>query len=318
MKNPLLIAHRGGTGLWPENTLEAFRSAIDMGADGIELDVHLTRDGIAVVHHDERLNPAIARQPDGQWVDAAAPLIKELSSSEIADYDIGRLRPGSAYAERFPDQYPIDGARIPKLDEVFALVKASAKPGFRLYVEAKTSLLDLSLSSEPEQLAEAIIELVRGHGLESQTILVSFDWRALAHAKRIAPEIKNAFTTLPFADIDPGHESAARDEPGSERQLLRAASAHGAPWMAGYDWRHAKGESFAEKMLNAIGKAPADGWFAWHGDINAERIIQANSFNLRTSAWTVDKPADISRLLPLGLDAILTDRPDVLANSLLK
>ncbi|MDO9125933.1 MAG: glycerophosphodiester phosphodiesterase family protein, partial [Parvibaculum sp.] len=74
MTKPLQVAHRGGAGLWPENTMAAFERAIGAGADGIELDVHLTRDGKLAVHHDESLKPAIARGPDGQWLTRPTPL----------------------------------------------------------------------------------------------------------------------------------------------------------------------------------------------------------------------------------------------------
>lgn len=316
MAQPFQIAHRGGAGLWPENTLEAFERALKAGADGIELDVHLTRDRVLVVHHDERLNPAIARGLDGQWVEAPAPLIKNLTFVELQAYDIGRLKPGSAYAAKFPLQQPFDGSRIPRLEDVFLMVKQSGNTSFRLYVEAKTSLLDLSVSAQPEELAEAIVALVRKHSLEAQTILVSFDWRALVHAKKIAPDIQNAFTTLPFADIDPENISAQHDVPGSEAEHIRAASAAGAAWMAGFDWRFAEGSSFAEKMLNAIGAAPADGWFAWYGDITPEMVTMARSHRLAVSAWTADEPHEVQRLRTLQLEAILTDRPDLLSQIL--
>lgn len=316
MTNPLQIAHRGGSGLWPENTHEAFAHAIEAGADGIELDVHLSRDGVLVVHHDESLKPAIARGPDGKWLERPTQLLKALSFAELRAYDIGRLRPGSRYGARYPEQTPLDGARIPKLEDVYALVKTRARPGFVLYVELKTALLDLRQSAAPEPLAEAAVALARASDMTSQTVFVSFDWRALAHAKKIAPEIRNAFTTLPFFQIDPDDPSAARDAPGSEDFALRQASAAGAPWAAGFDWRAQKGAGFAERMLKAIGAGPADGWFAWHGDVTAETAALAKSLGLKVSCWTVDEPAEMRRLASLGVDAILTDRPDRLKATL--
>jgi glycerophosphoryl diester phosphodiesterase len=314
---PLQIAHRGGTGLWPENTLGAFTRAIDMGADGIELDVHLSRDGVLVVHHDESLKPSIARGADGQWLTRPTPLIKSLSYAELRRYDIGKLRPGSKYGARFPDQTPLGGEFIPRLEDAFAVARSHAKPGFRLYVELKTALLDLTQSAEPQPLAEAAVALVRRMGTGHNTVFVSFDWRALVHARKIAPEIANAFTTLPFFQIDPGDASAAKDAPGSEDAALRAASAAGAPWMAGFDWRNEEG-SFAARMLKAMHKAGADGWFAWHGDVTEETASFAKELGLKVSCWTVDAPDEMKRLAALGVDAILTDRPDVLRETLPK
>jgi glycerophosphoryl diester phosphodiesterase len=312
----LQIAHRGGAGLWPENTMDAFMHAIDNGADGIELDIHLSRDGVLVVHHDESLKPAIARAPDGHWLQRPTPLIKALTYGELRAYDIGRLRPGSGYGARYQEQTPVDGAKIPRLEDVFALVRDRARPGFRLYVELKTALLDLSQSASPEPLAEAATALVLRMGMGERTIFVSFDWRALVHARKIAPEIANAFTTLPFAQIDPADASASADRPGSEDAELRAASAAGAPWAAGIDWRAQAGATFAERMLRAIGTGPADGWFAWHGDISAETVALAEELGLKVSGWTVDEPDEMRRLANLGVEAILTDRPDRLRATL--
>ena len=313
---PLHVAHRGGAGLWPENTMAAFERAIAAGADGIELDVHLSKDGLLVVHHDESLKPSIARGPGGEWLARPTPRLKDLTFEEMQVYDIGRLRPGARYAGRYPDQVPADGERIPLLSEVYRLVKEKAKPGFRLYVELKTALLDLSQSADPHELADAAVALTREHGLEETVTFVSFDWRALARAKEKAPHILNAFTTLPFFSIDPEDPSAARDEPGSEDDLIRKASAAGAPWAGGFDWRNEKGATFAERMLRAIGAAPADGWFSWHGDVTAETAALAKELGLAVSCWTVDEETEMKRLAALGVEAILTDRPDRLAKAL--
>jgi len=316
MRTPLHVAHRGGAGLWPENTMAAFTRAIAAGADGIELDVHLSKDRKLVVHHDESLKPSIARGPDGAWLKRPTPLLKELTHDEMRAYDIGRLRPGARYAARYPDQVPADGERIPLLADVYALVKEKAKPGFRLYVELKTALLDLSQSADPRELADAAVALTREYGLEETVTFVSFDWRALARAKEIAPSILNAFTTLPFFQVDPQDASAQRDEPGSEDDLIRNASAAGAPWANGYDWRLQTGASFAERMLRAIAAGPADGWFAWHGDVTPANAALATELGLAVSCWTVDEEAEMKRLAALGVEAILTDRPDRLAKAL--
>ena len=94
-----------------------------MGVDTLELDVGVTRDGVVVIHHDRRLNPDVARK-DGQWVSAPAPTdpLPQLSEN-CRLYDVGRIRPGSEYAARFPHQKPIDGTRIPRLDDLLAKMR---------------------------------------------------------------------------------------------------------------------------------------------------------------------------------------------------
>ncbi|MBL4863449.1 MAG: hypothetical protein JKY63_00905 [Rhodobiaceae bacterium] len=305
---PLKIAHRGGSGLWPENTMRAFREAIAGGAQGIELDVHLTKDGVLVVHHDESLKPAIARAPDGAWVERPTPRIKDLTFAELQMFDVGRLRPGAGYSARYGDQAAIDGERIPTLEAVIDLVQRDAAPEFIVYTELKTSLSDLSQSADPVTLADAAVDLIESKGFGAQSVFVSFDWRTLARAKERAPHIKNAFTTMPFYSIDP--EDGSRDNDGENAAALRAASAQGADFFDGFDWRKQAGTRFAERLLGAIANAPADGWFAWHGDIQEETVAQARALGLSISAWTVDEPDEMRRLSALGIDAILTDRLD--------
>ena len=89
-----LQGHRGARGLLPENTLPSFERAIALGVTTLEMDVGVTKDGVVVVHHDRRLNPDLARGPDGQYVRAPAPTIHSLGFEELQRYDVGRLRPG--------------------------------------------------------------------------------------------------------------------------------------------------------------------------------------------------------------------------------
>lgn len=310
MPKPLQIAHRGGAGLWPENTLEAFTKAMDLGADGIEIDVHLTRDGVPVVHHDESLKPAATRGADGQWLTRPTPLLKYLNFAELRHFDIGRLRPGSRYGARYPEQQAMDGASIPRLEDVYHLVRSHGRLDFHIYVELKTDLLDLTQSADPKNLAETVVKLTQEMGFGHRVTFVSFDWRALKHAKHLAPEIPNAFTTLPFYSIDPEDPSAAKDEPQSNNAAIRAASKAGADWYGGDDWRGQQGPDFATKMLHSMKAGGADGWFAWAGDVNEQTMATARELDLKVSCWTVDAAADMRRLIALGADAILTDRPD--------
>lgn len=307
---PLKIAHRGGSGLWPENTMAAFQNAITLGVEGIELDVHLTKDNVLVVHHDESLKPAIARAAGGTWVTRPSPRIKDLTFDELQTYDVGRLRPDAGYSQRYPNQTPCDGERIPTLEAVIDLVKAEARDDFIVYTELKTALLDLSQSADPIQLANAAVDLIEAKNFGAQTVFVSFDWRALAQAKARAPHIGNAFTTLPFYSMDPEDGSKANDDVSAA--AVRTAVAKGAAFFGGFDWRHQEGAGFAERLLKAIAAGPSDGWFAWHGDIQPESAAIASELGLSISAWTVDDPAEMRRLAGLKIDAILTDLPDQL------
>ena len=116
-----LQGHRGARGLAPENTLAAFTRALDIGVTTLELDTGVTRDGVVVIHHDERLHPDIARNAAGSWLAAPTPRLRDLTFRQLSEYNIGMLRPGSDYARRHPEQTPSDGARVPSLAQLFDL-----------------------------------------------------------------------------------------------------------------------------------------------------------------------------------------------------
>jgi glycerophosphoryl diester phosphodiesterase len=193
--------HRGARGHLPENTLAGFERALQLGAATLELDAGVTRDGVVVVHHDRRLNPDIARGPDGAWIAAPGPLVSELSFDQLQRYDVGRLRPGSAYARRFPRQQPLDGSRIPRLSAVLALPA-------RFNIETKLSAAAPQETLAPEPFALALLAEVRKAGAAARTTIQSFDWRTLKVVEREAPEIATAYLTE-AGECDPQRVHAA-------------------------------------------------------------------------------------------------------------
>src|SRR6266566_892771 len=90
-------AHRGGRALMPENTLPAFANALSMGVDTLELDVGVTADGEVVVSHERGLNPDLARDAAGAYVAAPGTPFVKLRFADVRSYDVGQIRPDSAY-----------------------------------------------------------------------------------------------------------------------------------------------------------------------------------------------------------------------------
>lgn len=259
----LNIAHRGGAALWPENTLAAFADAIASGCDGAELDVQLSRDGAVVVHHDFRLMADVARK-DGVWLDEPGPRIKDLSFAELQQFDVGRPRSGSRYAQAHSLLTPVDCATVPSLDEVIALAKRAPRP-FDLLVELKC---DASPdSADPVALANAAYDAVARAGFLSNVIFVGFDWRALAHIRQ-----------------------------------------RGAPCWFTTD----RLGSYPRPIIDAIVRADGQGWFPHYSDASEESVTYARSKGLQVGAWTVNGMAEMEQLK--GLDALCTDRPDLLAS----
>lgn len=154
-----IFAHRGANKNLPENTMPAFMAAIDLGADGIELDVQLSRDGRVVVCHDETVD----RVSDG--------------SGYLAQHDLDELNRLN-FAARFPHEQPV---RIPLLDDVLALL---APTELSLNIELKNSVIRY------EQLEEKVIDAVTSHQMADRVVLSSFNHRSLVHLSRIAPQIR--------------------------------------------------------------------------------------------------------------------------------
>lgn len=188
-----LQGHRGARGLAPENTLPGFARALSIGVTTLELDIAITRDGVVVVSHDAALNPDITRGPDGHWLERDDLVIRALDFAALQRYDVGRIRPESTYAQRFPRQAPADGARTPRLADVFALARRAGNHTVRFNIETKISPLRPQLAADPETFARALIALLRAEKLEGRATIQSFDWRTLQVVQREAPGIATSY-----------------------------------------------------------------------------------------------------------------------------
>ena len=104
-----LQGHRGARGLAPENTLAAFRTAVDLGVTTLETDLAITKDDVLVISHDPMLNPDLVRGPDGKWI-VTGPPIRSLTLAELKRYDIGRIDPASKYSQQCPEQVVLTAA----------------------------------------------------------------------------------------------------------------------------------------------------------------------------------------------------------------
>lgn len=153
-----VIAHRGFSDRYPENTMLAFERAIAAGCDGIELDVHLTRDGEVAVIHDED----IARTTNGKG------LVADMTMEELRRFDAGK------------------GQRIPTLQEYFDLAE---RYPILTNIELKNSIIWY------EGMEEKVIRLVRERHMEERVLLSSFNHYSIQKCKAVAPDIRCGFLT---------------------------------------------------------------------------------------------------------------------------
>jgi len=269
--------HRGARGLFPENTIEGFARAMALGVRGFELDVGVSADGVVALCHDLALNPDITRRPDGTWLAAPTPLVRALTVAQLAGFDVGRIRPGSAYAARFPDQVPIDGARIPTLAAVLAATGDAA-----LTIELKTDPTRPDDSIGGPAMADAVMRVVDEAGAAARVMLESFDWRGPRHLRRTRPEIACALLTAPET----------------------VASARS--W-----WDGPHPSDHGGSVAAAVAAEGVAAWAPEHADLTRQDIAAAHRLGLAVLPWTVNDPAAIRRLRDWGVDGLITDRPDL-------
>lgn len=248
---PHVHAHQGGNHLWPDNTLYALRNAHELGVDVLELDVHLSADGVVVVIHDATVD----RTTDGVGrVDA-------LTLEELQALDAGyRWRPPDGDPDVFP--YRGAGLRLPTLAEVF-----EAFPGRAINVELK---------ADDDALVDATCELIEAYGREHATLVASFHQRALRAFRERCPEVAT---------------SAGPDE-------VRTFVLMNLAFLGRLVTPQA--ESFQVPVRQAGIEI-----------VTARAVRGLRERNVLLDVWTVNDEAEMRRLLDLGVDAIITDRPDL-------
>lgn len=228
-------AHRGASYSTPENTLIAFQKAIEMGADGIELDVQMTKDKELVVIHDETIN----RTSNG------IGYVEDYTLKQLKTYDFcnGHI----AYT----------GAKIPTLEEVYKLIKPTS---LRINVELKNGIIRY------EGMEEQVLDLGKRMGLEDRIIYSSFNHESMQLIKKIDPF---AITGILYAD----------------------------GWINIVDYA---------EMLGVDALHPA-GYL-----LKKEEVVkEAHAKHLLIHTWTIDRGKDMKKLIALGVDAIITNKPDL-------
>jgi glycerophosphoryl diester phosphodiesterase len=288
-----LQGHRGARGLAPENTLAAFQKALELGVDTIECDMAITRDGVVVIHHDLWLNPDTTRGPDGKWLDKRGPAISELTFAELQQYDVGRLKPGTDYAKGFPDQQPADRARIPRLSDLFDLVKKSGNTTVGFDCETKISPLEPAATLPPEEFARRAIAEIRKAGMERRLMIQSFDWRTLQVVQKEAPEIRTMYLTSP--------------------RTIAPAEGKPSPWLAGF-----APEQHGGSVPRAVFAAGGRIWAPNQTFLTPAMLVEAHALGIAVIPWTVNDPAMMVKLLEMRVDGIISDRPDLVQVELRK
>jgi len=239
-----VAAHRGGAALWPENGLTAFRHALALGADYLELDVHLTADGEVVVIHD----PTLDRTTSGRGPVGAVTLAG-LGGVRL------RARDGSVTA---------DG--VPTLAQVLDALRPTAA---QLLLEVK---VDAARAPYPG-IESTVLALVNARGLHERVVVMAFEEPTLGRVRALDGTIRTALLV--------SRARVERERAGA-RDLVRWAREAGATHL-GVD----------------------------HRAVDAPLLAAARGAGLGLAAWTVNDEPDLRRLVDLGVDVVISDRPDL-------
>lgn len=249
---PLAFAHRGGAGLWPENTLLAFREAIALGIRHLETDLHRTRDGHLVTLHD----PTVERTTDGRG------RATDLTLAELRRLDAGHgfTRDGVTFPFRG------QGVRIPTLEEVLAL-----HPDLRVNLEIK--------SPDPASL-RAVWGFIEHHRVHDRVLIGS----------------EHSSVLQAFRALSRGRVATS----AGMREVLRF-------WLA---TRVGRGPR-RRPDYDALQVPPTHGVLTV---VDPRLVAAAHRHGLHVHVWTVDDEAEMRRLIDLGVDGLMSDRPDRLVD----
>lgn len=237
----LRLAHRGFSGLYPENTILAFKKAIDSGVDFLEMDLHLTKDRKVIVMHDE----SFERTTNGRgWV-------WDVDLADTRQLDAGL------------------GEHLPTLKEVIDLVRPTA---VRLCLELKFEPHTLDpLHSEPEALETAVevVKILREENFIDKVVVTSFSQNVLRRAKELEPRLP--------AVLDPSPQDGTLTPKQVMAQVVPCAN------VVAYYYPH----------------------------IDKEFMDEARLAGIQVWAWDPDKPEDIRRVVDLGVNGVMSNRPDI-------
>lgn len=246
---PLVLAHRGGADLAPENTMAAFQNAVDLGVDILELDVHTTADGTVVVIHDE----SVDRTTDGTGA---------VHDSTLAD--LRQLDAGYDFSPDNGQTFPFrgQGIGIPTLEEVFA-----AFPDMRINIEIK--------QSDPP-IEAAVLDVIERAGAQQRVLVGSEYDDVMARFRSLAPDIATSAATNEVRNF-------------YLAQLLRVSAIY-RPLADAFQVPEYSGSTHV---------------------VTPSFVDAAHHHGVKVHVWTVNDAETMQRLLDIGVDGIITDRPDV-------
>lgn len=301
-----LEAHRGGRDVRPENTLYSYAYAIELGATSIECDMQLTKDGQIVMSHNPILNSDITRDENGNYIENNKYDIRLMTVDELKKFDVGVMDPncGEYYDLHGKTQFTYD-AKIPTLEELMQLIQSYSDKNIVLNIETKSypdpASAGYKNNADPKKFVEVFNNIVKKYDMEDRVVLQSFDWQTLIEMKKLNPNISTS--------------ALWQEQPswGRDSESLRRYEKKKSPWLGGLDIKDYQGNPV--KAAHAIG---ADIISPYYTEISKQDVDEAHSLGMKVVPWTVNNEKDMTMLLDMGVDGIISDKPWLLKQVLEK
>ena len=301
-----LEAHRGGRDVRPENTLYSYAYAIELGATSIECDMQLTKDGQIVMSHNPILNSDITRDENGNYIKNNKYDIRLMTVDELKKFDVGVMDPncGEYYDLHGKTQFTYD-AKIPTLEELMQLIQSYGDKNIVLNIETKSypdpASAGYKNNADPKKFVEVFNNIVKKYNMEDRVVLQSFDWQTLIEMKKLNPNISTS--------------ALWQEQPswGRDSESLRRYEKKKSSWLGGLDIKDYQGNSV--KAAHAIG---TDIISPYYTEISKQDVDEAHSLGMKVVPWTVNNEKDMTMLLDMGVDGIISDKPWLLKQVLEK
>jgi glycerophosphoryl diester phosphodiesterase len=300
--------HRGGRRYRPENTLAAFRFGLSLPVDTLELDTGVTKDGVLVVAHDRRINPAHC---SGGF---AGQLIHDLTLAQIKRLDCG----SQGEFQGQPGWIAAPGEKMPTLQEVFDLVKASGNRTVRFNIETKISPT-VDDTAPFDVFTRKLVRAIEDNHLERRAMIQSFDWRTIILAKKLDPRIETVALVWQFAGADCDN----LDDECSLEAVVGDPTVK-SPWTGGLDWWQFR--DLAKLVRAARADVVSSNWQVHdpnqgHVDstdfylkedpaiFHGPPVAGLQRAGLRVVPYTINDEVHMQRVIDLGVDGIISDDP---------